>query len=297
MPAASHVEKAGTFTNTQRLVQLRDKALDPPGDARSELWFMHHLFKRVQAHYAGSSDHARLADPQPQLGLRRARPARASRDVEDVMREINGYDVATRRAGRRLRRARRTTARPRAAAGSTPASSPTASTRRGAATRATSTSQGGSVSPEWAWAWPANRRILYNRASRRPRRQAVVGAQEVRLVGRGAEQWTGYDVPDFPVDKPPDYKRAAPTPRAWTRSPATDPFIMMADGRAWLYSPSRPARRPDADALRADRVAGRQPALPGDPATNPAALRWTRRRTRTPSPATRATRTWPRPSG
>ena len=53
MPAAAHVEKEGTFTNTQRLVQWRDKALEPPGDARSELWFMHHLFKRVQAHYAG----------------------------------------------------------------------------------------------------------------------------------------------------------------------------------------------------------------------------------------------------
>ena len=54
MPAASHVEKEGSFTKTQRLVQLRDKALDPPGDARSELWFMHHLAKRVRAHYAGS---------------------------------------------------------------------------------------------------------------------------------------------------------------------------------------------------------------------------------------------------
>ena len=52
MPAASHVEKEGTFTNTQRLLQWRDKALEPPGDARSELWFMHHLVKRVRAHYA-----------------------------------------------------------------------------------------------------------------------------------------------------------------------------------------------------------------------------------------------------
>ena len=46
MPAAGHVEKAGPFTNTQRLLQWRDKALDPPGDARSELWFMVHLGRR-----------------------------------------------------------------------------------------------------------------------------------------------------------------------------------------------------------------------------------------------------------
>ena len=48
MPAASHIEKDGHFTNTQRLLQWHDKALEPPGDARSELWFMHHLFKRVR---------------------------------------------------------------------------------------------------------------------------------------------------------------------------------------------------------------------------------------------------------
>ena len=49
LPAASHVEKDGHFTNTQRLLQCHDKAIDPPGDARSELWFMHHLWKRVRA--------------------------------------------------------------------------------------------------------------------------------------------------------------------------------------------------------------------------------------------------------
>ena len=72
MPAASHIEKEGSFTNTQRLVQFRDKALDPPGDARSELWFMHHLGKRVKAHYAGSTAR-RLADREPAVGLPGAR--------------------------------------------------------------------------------------------------------------------------------------------------------------------------------------------------------------------------------
>ena len=82
MPAAAHVEKAGCFTNTQRLLQFRDKALEPPGDARSELWFMHHLAKRVKARYAGIPARTRLAHPQPQLGLHRGgrhpRPRRGS---------------------------------------------------------------------------------------------------------------------------------------------------------------------------------------------------------------------------
>ena len=43
MPAASHVEKEGTFTQTQRMLQWRDKAVEPPGDARSDLWFYYHL--------------------------------------------------------------------------------------------------------------------------------------------------------------------------------------------------------------------------------------------------------------
>ncbi len=40
LPAASHVEKEGSFTNTQRLIQYRDQAVDSPDDARSENWFL-----------------------------------------------------------------------------------------------------------------------------------------------------------------------------------------------------------------------------------------------------------------
>ena len=43
LPAAGHAEKEGTFTNTQRLLQFREKAVDPPGDSRSEPWFVYHL--------------------------------------------------------------------------------------------------------------------------------------------------------------------------------------------------------------------------------------------------------------
>ena len=47
-PAASHVEKEGTFTQTQRMLQWRTKAVEPPGDARSELWFFYHLGRLVR---------------------------------------------------------------------------------------------------------------------------------------------------------------------------------------------------------------------------------------------------------
>src|SRR5205807_795933 len=48
-PAAGHAEKDGTFTNTQRLLQWHHKAVDAPGDARSETWFMYHLGRRLKA--------------------------------------------------------------------------------------------------------------------------------------------------------------------------------------------------------------------------------------------------------
>ncbi len=52
-PAAAHTEKEGSFTNTQRLLQWRHKAMEPPGDARSELHFIYHLGKRLQATVRG----------------------------------------------------------------------------------------------------------------------------------------------------------------------------------------------------------------------------------------------------
>src|SRR6201988_4278189 len=48
LPAAGHAEKDGGFTNTQRLLQWHQKAVDPPGDARSETWFMYHLGRRLK---------------------------------------------------------------------------------------------------------------------------------------------------------------------------------------------------------------------------------------------------------
>jgi formate dehydrogenase major subunit len=56
MPAATHVEKEGTFTNTQRLLQWRNKAVEPEGDCRSELWFMYHLGNKLRERLADSDD-------------------------------------------------------------------------------------------------------------------------------------------------------------------------------------------------------------------------------------------------
>ena len=235
MPVASHVEKEGTFTNTQRLVQFRDKALDPPGDARSELWFMHHLAKRVKAHYAGSD---RKQD-WPIVNLKWDYPEHGEihePDVEAVMKEINGYDVAT---GRPVASFDELRGDGSTACGCWIYSGIYKDGVNQARRRDPGdvSAPGGIVSPEWAWAWPANRRILYNRAS--ADLEGKPWSERKRYVwwDEDAEKWTGYDVPDFPATKRPDY-HAGPDTTGMDAISGSDPFIMMADGRGWLYSPS-----------------------------------------------------------
>ena len=93
------------------------------------------------------------------------------------------------------------------------------------------------VAPEWGWAWPANRRVLYNRASADP--DGKPWSERKALVWWDAEKktWTGHDVPDFPADTAPDYR-----PEPGTGGPkglaGDDPFIMQGDGKGWLFAPT-----------------------------------------------------------
>src|SRR5699024_8535493 len=94
------------------------------------------------------------------------------------------------------------------------------------------------VAPEWGWAWPSNRRILYNRASADPdgkpwsERKAYVWWDPE--AEDGASRWTGYDVPDFIATRPPGYEpdEGATGPDAIA---GDTPFIMQTDGRASLF--------------------------------------------------------------
>jgi formate dehydrogenase major subunit len=237
MPAATHVEKEGSFTQTQRMVQWRDKALDPPGDARSELWFMHHLTKRVMAHYADSQD----GRDWPIVNLKwdyaeHDEGGIIEPSAHDVLREINGYDVAT---GEPVPGFAQLAADGSTACGCWIYSGIYADGVNQARRRDPGDieAEGGWVSPEWGWVWPANRRILYNRASADP--QGRPWSERKKYVWWDGERgrWTGYDVPDFPVDKPPDY-RAPDDAHGMDAISGDEPFMMMGDGRAWLYAPS-----------------------------------------------------------
>ncbi|HET7201971.1 MAG TPA: formate dehydrogenase subunit alpha [Steroidobacteraceae bacterium] len=58
LPATAWPEKTGTVTNTDRMVQLGRKAIEPPGDARADLWLVQQIAARMGLdwHYTGDND-------------------------------------------------------------------------------------------------------------------------------------------------------------------------------------------------------------------------------------------------
>jgi formate dehydrogenase major subunit len=87
----------------------------------------------------------------------------------------------------------------------------------------------------WGWAWPANRRVLYNRASADP--QGRPWSERKKWVWWDGRQWTGYDTPDFPLTKAPDTP-GDPNGIGLAAHSGHNPFIMKPDGVGWLYNPA-----------------------------------------------------------
>ncbi len=231
LPAAAHTEKDGSFTNTQRLLQWHHQAVEPPGDARSDLWFTYHLGRRIREKLAHSAEEM----DRPILDLTWDYPVKgelAEPDAEAVLAEINGWDAD----GKPL-----TAYTQLEEDGSTPCGcwiycGVYADGVNQAARRKPGREQNW-VASEWGWAWPANRRILYNRASADP--DGKPWSDRKALVWWDADQatWAGHDIADFTADKPPVYQppEDATGPEALS---GTDAFIMQADGKAWLFAPA-----------------------------------------------------------
>jgi formate dehydrogenase major subunit len=232
MPASDQTEKDGSFTNTQRLLQWHHAAVQPKGDCRSELWFYHHLGRLLKERLKDSP----LQRDEGFKALTWDLPTHGAHDepsAEAVLAEINGWDLAT---GEPL--------------GSFPQLRDDGSTACGcwiycgvhadgvnqAARRTPHWEQEHPAALEWGWAWPANRRMLYNRAS--ADLDGKPWSERKRYVWWDADagSWTGHDVPDFEVTKPPDYEPPEGV-RAQDAIAGNHPFVMQGDGRGWLFVP------------------------------------------------------------
>jgi formate dehydrogenase major subunit len=246
LPAAHNAEGVGSFTNTHRLLQWNDKAQDPPGDARTDIWFTYNLGKRLKALYAGST----LARDQGFLNLTwdyEPDPTEVAQwRIKDepnslaVLKEINGFDTTS---GNHL-----TGFGVLKDDGSTACGNWIYSGVFPAPDRnlAASRKPDNYVSLGWGFNWPANRHIMYNRASARPDgqpwsdRKRYVWWDPSAPPAAGTTQpgaWVGYDIPDFTVNKPPT-AQADDNGVGLAWQSGTDPFIMHADGRAWLFVPT-----------------------------------------------------------
>jgi formate dehydrogenase major subunit len=236
MPAAAHTEKDGSFTNTQRMLQWHHQAVEPAGAARSDLWFAYHLGRLIREKLAASDQAEAEAEMnRPVLDLTWNYPLHGPRQeplADAVLAEVNGWD-----------------------ANGKPVSSYTqlkddGSTVSGcwiycgvyadgvnqAARRKPGREQNW-VAAEWGWAWPANRRVLYNRASADPDGKPWSERKALVWWDADAGKWTGHDIADFVADRPPSYRPEEGATGVAAIS-GDDAFIMQADGKAWLFAPA-----------------------------------------------------------
>jgi formate dehydrogenase major subunit len=236
LPAALPGEKEGTFTNTQRLVQWHDKVVEPPGDCRSDAWFMYHLGKRLQALYADST----APRDEPIRHLNWDYPTSGPDEepsAEAILKEINGYTYPAHDqldSAHALKDDGSTACGCWIYTGVYPAND-----HNQTRSRQPDGPEGPGTHLGWGFAWPANRRILYNRASADTAGRPWSTRKQYVWWDEDQHQWVGYDQVDFAPDKAPTY-----TPD-WSQEPegmaaldGQSPFIMISDGKCSLFVPS-----------------------------------------------------------
>ena len=231
LPAATVLEKEGVMVNTNRVLQFHDKALEPAGASESDAWILYQLGKRLKALYASSTD----PKDRPILDMTwdyehedAHEREHGEPSVRKIMHEMNGYRTAS---GEQVTGFTELADDGSTAAGAWIYSGVTpdkethlARNRNGATT----------PSLDWGFAWPANRRLMYNRASADPEGRPWSERKKYVWWDEAAQQWTGSDVPDFPKSKAPDTP-AIPGARGLDAHSGSDPFIMQTDGLGALF--------------------------------------------------------------
>jgi formate dehydrogenase major subunit len=237
LPAAQVAETDGTFTNTQRMLQAHFKAAEAPGDCRTDVWFTYQLGKRLKRLYADSQAARDQGFKNLMFDYEHADPRErqiGEPDPRKLLKELNGYYSDN--PGKHV---------PGFAALADDGSTTCASWIYSGVFPAPDRNLAANKQPDppgrpgaqlnWGYAWPANRRLLYNRASADP--AGNPWSERKKWVWWDGTKWTGYDVPDFAVTKPPTAK-AKPGGIGLDAHSGTDAFIMKADGVGWLYVPT-----------------------------------------------------------
>ncbi|GAM14590.1 formate dehydrogenase O alpha subunit /selenocysteine-containing [Mesobacillus selenatarsenatis SF-1] len=219
LPAASSYEKEGSVSNSSRWMQYRWKAIDPKGESLADLEIIHMLVKNLKGLYKNESS----AAAKPINALYWNFGEGHHPDIDLVAREINGYDLSTGKLLKGfgdLKDDGTTSSGNWIYSGFYPEEGKNRSKNRD------NKDTGGGNFLNWAYAWPANRRILYNRASADPSGKPWSDKKAVIWWDESQKKWTGNDIPDFkPTVAPAD-------------PGGTNPFIMINGGVAGVYAPT-----------------------------------------------------------
>ena len=227
LPTSCFAEEEGSLTNSARWLQWHWQGAEPPGEAKSDLYIMGELFTRIRALY--KADGGAFPDPIVNLSWPYAQPASPS-PVELAM-EYSGKALkdltdpkdptkVTRKAGEQLAGFAELRNDGSTSSGCWIFCGAWGPTGNNMARRDNTDPTGIGNTLNWAFAWPANRRVLYNRASCDP--SGKPWNPDRKLIAWNGTAWTGPDVPDFKVDEDPTH--------------GMGPFIMTAEGVARFFA-------------------------------------------------------------
>jgi formate dehydrogenase-N alpha subunit len=216
LPALNSFEKEGSVTNSGRLSQWRYKAVDGPGAAMDDLWMMDYLARTLMDMYAteGGPNAEAITNLNWNYGLEHP-------DVHAVAKEINGYDLTT---GELLPSFTKLMDDGTTSSGNwLYCASYTEDGNMAARRDLTPGPFDIGLYPKWAWCWPVNRRIIYNRAS--VDLNGEPWDKEHPVIWWQGDKWVG-DVPD-----------GGWPPMAVDPEKTKYPFIMKPEGHARFFGP------------------------------------------------------------
>jgi formate dehydrogenase major subunit len=233
LPTTCFAEEAGSLVNSSRWLQWHWKAADPPGQAQSDIRIMSGIFHRLRELYRKEGG----ALPDPLLNLTWSYTDPVSPDPEEIAKDLNGRALSdlkddtgavTAKAGTLLDGFAQLRDDGTTASGCWIFSGSYTEKGNMMARRDATDPREQGIAPNWAWAWPANRRILYNRASADVSGKAWNPRKPV--IEWNGSRWVGIDTPDFtPTIKPSD---------------SVGPFIMNAEGVGRLFARNLMAEGP-----------------------------------------------------
>ena len=235
LPATLFAEDDGTFTNSGRVIQWHWKAAEGPGEAKGDIEIMASLFTKLKGLYAsegGAFPDAIQGLAWPYVIPNRPHPEELAKEISgkalgDVLDPKDATKVLA-KGGEQLSTFAHLRDDGSTASGNWIYCGMWSQAGNLTARRDPSDPSGLGQTLNWGYAWPANRRIIYNRASCDLAGKPWDPSRAViKWLG---DKWGGNDVPDMRPDAKPDE--------------GVMPFIMNPEGVARLFTPARMAEGP-----------------------------------------------------